>query len=329
MPCAVLRVDARSPAPEPIARAARILQAGGLVAFPTETVYGLGANALDSNAVAKIFTAKGRPARNPIIVHIAEVEEAKKLVSNWPAVAETLAKHFWPGPLTLILPKQACVPDLVTAGGPTVALRIPAHPVALALLRACQLPLAAPSANLSTAISPTLSEHVLAGLADRIDLLLDAGPTMGGLESTVLDLTTDLPRLLRPGLVTVAQLEALLGPIDRSIASEAEPMRSPGQLRRHYAPRTPMEVTSPSKQRVDKLCGQGLRVGWLTHETIGETPALRLVLPGDSIGYSAQLYAALHLLDAAGLDRIVVETPPDTDDWLAVHDRLRRAAQQG
>ena len=326
MPCDVLPVDAQSPTAAAIARAAHILQAGGLVAFPTETVYGLGANALDTIAVTKIFAAKGRPARNPIIVHVADLDNAKKLVSAWPALAQTLAERFWPGPLTLVLPKAAVVPDLVTAGGPTVALRIPAHPVALALLRACRLPLAAPSANRSTELSPTLPEHVLHGLADSIDLLLDAGPTSGGLESTVLDVTTHPPRLLRPGLVTVAQLEGLVGHIDRSISSEEEPMRSPGQMRRHYAPKTPLEVVVKSRQRVEELCGQGLRVGWLTHLEETETTALRIALPSDVVGYSGQLYAALHRLDDAGLDCIVVEAPPAGDDWLAVLDRLRRAA---
>ena len=331
MPCEILRVDVESPDPTAIARAARFLQGGGLVAFATETVYGLGANALDATAVAKIFAAKGRPARNPIIVHVAELNDAKKLVNAWPALAQTLAERFWPGPLTLVLPKAACVPDLVTAGAPTVALRMPAHPVALALLRACKLPLAAPSANRSTELSPTLAEHVLAGLADRIDLVLDAGPTTGGLESTVLDLTTEPPRMLRPGLVTIAELDALIGPIDRSIPSpkDEQPIRSPGQMRRHYAPQTPLEVTLHSRRRVEEMCGQGFLVGWLTHLVEGETTVLRVVLPAEAIGYSAQLYAALHRLDAAGLDRIVVEAPPAGDEWLAVRDRLRRAAASG
>ena len=323
MPCTVLPADA----PDAIAQAVHILQAGGLVAFPTETVYGVGANGLDADAVARIFAAKGRPARNPIILHIANLADAKKLVSAWPPLAQTLAEKFWPGPLTLVLPKAACVPDLVTAGGLTVALRMPAHPAALALLRACNLPLAAPSANRSTELSPTLPEHVLHGLADRIDLLLDGGPTTGGLESTVLDLTTDPPRLLRPGLVTIAMLEAVAGAIDRSphAPHEDDVARSPGQMRRHYAPKTPLEIAG--HVRVKELCDQGLRVGWLTHEDEGETSALRIVLPSDAAGYSAQLYAALHRFDDAGLDRIVVETPPTGDDWLAVHDRLRRAAE--
>jgi L-threonylcarbamoyladenylate synthase len=328
MPCEVLRVDAQFPDAGAVARAGQVLQAGGLVAFPTETVYGLGANALDPAAVARIFVAKGRPAGNPIIVHVAELDDAKKLVLGWPALAQRLAERFWPGPLTLVLPKGPQVPDLVTAGGPTVALRMPAHPVALALLHACKLPLAAPSANRSTELSPTLAEHVFAGLAERIDLLLDAGPTAGGLESTVLDLTTEPPCLLRPGLVTIAELEKMLGPIDRAAPGQvdAEPMRAPGQMRRHYAPRTPLEVTAQGLKRVEELRAQGLRVGWLTHVDEGKTSVLRMVLPGHAVGYSAQLYAALHHLDEAGLDRIVVEAPPAGDDWLAVHDRLRRAA---
>ncbi len=219
MSCDVVRVDAQCPDPEAIARGAQILKAGGLVVFPTETVYGLGANALDAGAVAKIFAAKGRSARNPIIVHVANLDDAKKLVSAWPDSAQKLAEAFWPGPLTLVLPKHADVPDLVTAGGPTVALRMPAHAVALALLRACGLPLAAPSANRSTELSPTCAEHVRLDLAN---LLLDAGPTTGGLESTVLDLTCTPPRLLRPGLVTRAELEASLGPIDFAIAPMSE-----------------------------------------------------------------------------------------------------------
>jgi L-threonylcarbamoyladenylate synthase len=330
MPCEVLQVDPASPSPEAIARAAHLLQSGGLVAFPTETVYGIGANALDPSAVARIFVAKGRPAGNPIIVHIAASDDAKKLVADWPGVAQVLAERFWPGPLTLVLSKQSQVPAIVTAGGPTIALRMPAHPVALLLLRVCGLPLAAPSANRSTELSPTCPEHVLRGLADRIDLLLDAGPTSGGLESTVLDLTTTPPRLLRPGLVTITQLEAVIGPIERTPPMPTdEPARSPGLMARHYAPRTPLEVTANSQGRVDALLAQGRRVGWLTHHAgaaIASVEVLRILLPADAVGYSAQVYTALHRLDDLGLDCIVVEAPPTGDDWLAVNDRLRRAS---
>ena len=331
MPCEVLRVDPVSPSPDVIARAAAVVRAGGLVAFPTETVYGLGANALDPAAVARIFTAKGRPAANPLIVHVAEIADARTMVAAWSDLAQRLAERFWPGPLTLVLPKHSSVPDPVTAGGPTVALRIPAHPVALALLRACGLPLAAPSANRSTELSPTEAGHVLRGLADRIDLLLDARPTMGGLESTVLDLTTTPPRLLRPGLVTITQLEALLGPIARAPSDPAQPVRSPGQMARHYAPQTLLEVVTHSRDRVEVLCGQGRRVGWLTHHTsekIDSANVLRILMPAEPVSYSAQLYAALHRLDDLGLHCIVVETPPSGDDWLAVHDRLRRASTE-
>ncbi len=195
----LLAVDPFSPEPERIARAAEVLRRGGLVAFPTETVYGLGANALDPNAVAGIFHAKGRPANNPVIVHVAEARDVLRVVADWPEIAERLAQRFWPGPLTLVLPKRAGVPDVVTAGGPTVAVRVPAHPVALALLRAVGVPIAAPSANRSTQLSPTRAEHVQRGLDGLIDLILDGGPTTGGLESTVLDVTTTPPRLLRPG----------------------------------------------------------------------------------------------------------------------------------
>ncbi len=329
MPCEVLPVDPQSPDAEAIARAARRLQAGGLVAFPTETVYGLGANALDAAAVAKIFAAKGRPARNPIIVHVADVSEAKKLVSSWPETAQRLAERFWPGPLTLVLPKQPHVPAIVTAGGATVALRVPAHPVALALLRACGVPLAAPSANRSTELSPTHAEHVLRSLANAIDCLIDGGPTSGGLESTVLDLTCTPPRQLRPGLATRAEIEVVIGPIDAPASvSNEQPLRSPGQLRRHYAPRTPLEVVPNSIARVSALMAQGLRVGWLTHLDEPAPPGVfRVLLPGDAVSYSAQVYAALHRLDDAQLDRIVVESPPSTDVWLAVHDRLRRASE--
>src|SRR5579864_4916197 len=196
MPCTVLTVDPQAPDAAAIAEAAALLRAGGLVAFPTETVYGLAANALSADAVSRIFAAKGRPAGNPVIVHVADAAGARALVDDWPAAAERLAERFWPGPLTLVLPRSRQVPDLVTAGGSTVGVRVPAHPVALALLHACGLPLAAPSANRSTRLSPTRAAHVLGDLGDRIDLLLDGGATPGGLESTVLDLTAAPPRLL-------------------------------------------------------------------------------------------------------------------------------------
>jgi L-threonylcarbamoyladenylate synthase len=330
MRCEVLIVDPHAPDPAAIARAADILRAGDLVAFPTETVYGLGANALDPVAVAKIFAAKGRPAGNPLIVHAPDIATARALVADWPREAQQLAERFWPGPLTLVLPRQPIVPDAVTAGGSTVAVRVPAHPVAIALLRACGLPLAAPSANRSARLSPTRAEHVLAGLADRIDVLLDAGPTAGGIESTVIDLTVRPPNLLRPGLITVAELEAIVGPLaGPRPRSDAQPARSPGLQAKHYAPRTPMEVVAgDGRLRVDELIGQGRRVGWVTSARTAALPlaATVIAMPGDPAGYAAQLYAVLHQLDAQRLDRIVVDLPPAMDAWMAVHDRLRRAA---
>jgi L-threonylcarbamoyladenylate synthase len=333
MKTAVFTIDPAAANAELIAEAARVLRGGGLVAFPTETIYGLGANALDASAVARIFAAKGRPANNPLIVHVADTVAARQVAAHWPASAESLAKRFWPGPLTLVLPRGETVPDVVTASGPTVAVRVPAHPVALALLRVSGVPIAAPSANRSTELSPTRGEHVLRGLDGRIDLLLDAGPTAGGIESTVLDLTASPPRLLRPGLISPAELEAVLGPLNRTGSANiktTQALSSPGLLPRHYAPRTPLEcVKTRDGERIAALCREGKRVGWVTFAKTGRTqwPGILLrVLPDDPAGYSAQLYAALHELDVAGLDRILVTLPPDTEEWLAVRDRLRRAA---
>jgi len=329
---AVLNIDRERPEPGGIARAAAILRRGGLVAFPTETVYGLGANALDAAAVARVFEAKGRPPNNPLIVHVAGVDQVGQVAADWPQVAARLAERFWPGPLTLVLPKRPELPDVVSAGGPTVAVRVPAHPVARALLKAAGVPVAAPSANRSTELSPTTAAHVLRGLGGRIDLILDGGPTSGGIESTVLDVTTDPPRLLRPGLVTRSDIEAVVGPIVQSEASTTPsgelPQRSPGQMPRHYAPRAPLELADgDGRARVDSLLASGLHVGWGTWPGAADVPAAkRIELPCEPVGFAKGLYAALHDLDAAGVDRIVVATPPEGHAWLAVHDRLRRAA---
>jgi L-threonylcarbamoyladenylate synthase len=318
--------------PEAIAEAAAILRGGGLVAFPTETVYGLGANALDPAAVARIFDAKGRPATNPIIVHVASVADLEALTQSRSPFVDKIAERFWPGPLTLVLPKTAAVPNIVTAGGPTVAVRVPAHPVALALLRAAGLPVAAPSANRSTELSPTTAEHVARGLGGRIDLILDGGPTTGGIESTVLDLTADPPRILRPGLVTPAMIEAVIGPIQRFGDAVADGsgsvVRSPGMMAKHYAPRAALELADDDdgRRRVEGLTPGGERVGWLTWPGAADVPgAVRIDMPAQPAGYAARLYAALHDLDAAGVDRIVVAAVPGGDDWIAIRDRLRRA----
>jgi L-threonylcarbamoyladenylate synthase len=324
----VLPADADS-----IAQAVAILREGGLVAFPTETVYGLGANALDARAVAGVFAAKGRPSHNPLIVHVADVAAAVALARDWPTLAQRLAERFWPGPLTLVVPASYRIPELVTAGGPTVALRVPAHPVAQALLRKADFPLAAPSANRSSNLSPTMAEHVLTGLGGRISLVLDAGPATGGLESTVLDVTRAVPRLLRPGLVTPTEIEAVIGPIERRVDASRDPaLPSPGMLARHYAPRTPLECIAENDwRRVRQLLEQGMRVGWLP---LGEPSRLldwsngvMLAMPVEPLAYAAQLYTALHVLDAAGVDKIVVALPPAGDAWLAVRDRLQRASR--
>ena len=338
MPTEVLHVDAFWPDPGALHQAADVLRAGGLVAFPTETVYGLAANAFDAEAVNKIFVAKGRPAGNPLIVHVADVDAARQLTSTWPEIAQLLAERFWPGSLTLVLPKSELVPDIVTAGGPTVALRVPSHPVARVLLDTCRLPLAAPSANRSTSLSPTCGEHVMRGLDGRFEMLLDAGATPGGLESTVLDLTCSPPRLLRPGLVSVAAIEAVLGYTITKVGhpvtlSPCHPVTlpSPGMMARHYAPRTPLEIASGTgAERVAELCRLGSRVGWITLGPPNSVPpgALHQALPEEPEGYAAQLYAVLHDLDDENLDRIVMAALPETDAWLAIRDRLFRAAAE-
>ncbi|MDQ6611671.1 MAG: L-threonylcarbamoyladenylate synthase, partial [Gemmatimonadota bacterium] len=237
----MIAVDAEAPDPDIIHRAAQILKNGGLVAFPTETVYGLGAHALNAEAVRKIFEAKGRPAWNPLIVHVANADRARALTASWPASAELLANAFWPGPLTLVLPKRDVVPDVVTAGLAAVGVRVPSHGVALALINALDGPIAAPSANRFTELSPTTAQHVQGGLGQRVDMILDGGPCDVGIESTVLDLTTDTPTLLRPGVISHDQIVSVLGRdvrvLQHATDVEGESRLSPGRTERHYAPR--------------------------------------------------------------------------------------------
>jgi L-threonylcarbamoyladenylate synthase len=292
-----------------IEHAARLIRAGKLVAFPTETVYGLGANALDEAAVARIFVAKGRPRTSPLIVHVDSVEMARGLASWWPQAAETLAQRYWPGPLTLVVPKRPEIPDVVTAGLQTVGLRMPAHPLALELIRAAGVPIAAPSANRFTELSPTAAEHVPQSLADYV---LDGGPARVGIESTVLSLV-DRPLLLRPGVIPLPEIEALIGPVETLGTFDAEPgpHASPGMHPRHYRPATPLYLLSPGDS---PPAGNG---AWLR---IGRE------MPFDPREYAALLYETLHRLDAQGLDWIAVERPPETPEWAGVLDRLRRAA---
>ena len=317
-----------------IAEAAELLRRGELVAFPTETVYGLGANALDPDAVQKIYLAKGRPSNNPLIVHVPDIEAAKQLTTDWTANAERLARHFWAGSLTLIVRRSPLIPDIVTGGGDTVGLRIPAHPVALALLQCAGLPLAAPSANRSMSLSPTTAAHVKSGLDGRIPLILDGGATPGGIESTVIDVSGSVPRLLRPGLISLAELEAVIGhiePLPDIPLQNAEPHRSPGMMARHYAPNSPLELVSSSElpTRIHQLTAQNLHLGVLALSELSEfaLDAVKIVsLPQNPADYAARLYAVLHDLDVSTVDRILVETTPDTAEWLAVRDRLQRAA---
>jgi len=332
----LLVVDPHHPQPEPIARAAAVLRAGGIVAFPTETVYGLGADALNEQAVRKIFAAKGRPSNNPLIVHVADLDAARRLSSHWPAAAEKLACAFWPGPLTLVVPKADSIPAIVTAGGPTVALRMPNHPVARALLLAAQRPLAAPSANLSTRVSAVRAEHVATGLAGRIELILDGGPTGGGLESTVVDVSGLQPRLLRHGLIGTAELAAVLGAdieiVDRRATDDDAGLASPGMHRKHYSPAVPLDLVDGSaEQAVAELLRTTAKVGWIScGRTETAAPANERVfhirLANEPAPYARRLYDTLHALEAAGVRHIVVERPPREPGWEAIHDRLTRAA---
>lgn len=328
-----------APNEENLEIAAEELRSAGLVAFPTETVYGLGALALDANAVRRIFEAKGRPSTNPLIVHVLDRAMLLTLVDELTPMAIALIDRFWPGPLTLVLPKRANVPDIVTAGGSTVAVRMPAHPVALALLRVVNAPIAAPSANRSTEISPTTAAHVLASLGDRLRVILDGGSCERGIESTVVDVTGDEPVVLRPGSITRAQIadavrgvsQAHLSPTNtsRSASNASSIARSPGQQERHYAPRAKVTII-PSESIAEMVrdpAAQHDRRAFLLIDRASHSPSFTNVirLPNTPDGYAAGLYAALHDLDARS-DEIVIESPPSDAAWEAIHDRLRRAA---
>ena len=318
----VTAVDPVSPDSAVMAHAGQVVRGGGLVAFPTETVYGLGANALDPDAVAGIYRAKGRPARNPLIVHVVGEAMRASLVAAWPPAAEALAAAFWPGPLTLVLPKSAAVPDIVTGGGPTVAIREPAHPVARALILAANCPVAAPSANRSNELSPTLAEHVLKGLSGRIDLLLDGGPCEAGIESTVIDLSGSRPRILRPGPLSRAVLEAVIGPVDIAGGHLGEAaLPAPGMLAKHYSPKTPTILVRAGSEMESCEGRQAI----VTYRAVGNGSGTVVTLPDDPATYAAEIYARLHELDDGRFDQIVIVEPPDEPAWAAVRDRLLRA----
>jgi L-threonylcarbamoyladenylate synthase len=317
-----------------VLRAAELLRAGEVVALPTETVYGLAANALDEKAVAKIFQIKGRPANNPIIVHIAGGEMAKRCATGWPELADKLSTSFWPGPLTLVLPRAEIIPAIVTAGGATVGVRWPAHPFIQAVIRECGFPLAAPSANLSSRVSPTNAEHVHAQLGGKIPLIVDGGRSQVGIESTVLDLTVSPPRILRPGMIHAESLAAVAGNIQHPTSNIQHPiLRSPGLLAKHYSPKAKLAVFSWRDDADLKFQISNFKFQISTSFIIAHTqiPSIEnfarvSVIPRDAEAFARAIYAELHRCDEACAEWIIVEAPPDLPEWAGIADRLRRAA---
>ncbi|MGC3961595.1 MAG: L-threonylcarbamoyladenylate synthase [Verrucomicrobiota bacterium] len=318
-----------------VQRAAELLRAGEVVALPTETVYGLAANALDANAVAKIYEIKGRPAHNPIIVHVAGFELARECVTQWPEAAAALARSFWPGPLTMVLPRAQVIPDLVTAGGATVGVRWPSHPFMQAVIRECDFPLAAPSANLSNSISPTNAQHVAKQLGDKIPLIVDGGQSQVGIESTVVDLVVQPARVLRPGMIHDESLLAALGEVrsEKSEAREEGGLRSPGLLKKHYSPKAKLIVrawrdAADLEQQLSSFNVPRLKVHLIAHTNIPSGPNWGgiSVIPHDAEAFARAIYAELHRCDEAGAAVIVVEALPGGAEWRAVADRLTRAA---
>ncbi len=313
--------------PQSIQQAADLLHQGELVAFPTETVYGLGADASNPEAVGKIFAAKGRPADHPLIVHIASATQLSDWAEEVPESALQLAEAFWPGPLTIILNKKACVPLAVTGGQNTVGLRVPANPVALQLLQAFGGGVAAPSANRFGRISPTLAEHVAEELNDSVACILDGGACSVGVESTIIDLSDGQPTILRPGRITRSQLKAVLK-TDIGLSSQTK-IRAPGMMAVHYAPNT-MALLCPAEtliSMIDELCAEGKQIGVLAFSTeIANLPCLNILqLPDQAEHYEAALYSAMRELDNLALDSILIEQPPNNEAWAAVNDRLEKA----
>jgi L-threonylcarbamoyladenylate synthase len=317
---------------EAVRRAAALLRQGEVVALPTETVYGLAANALNPDAVEKIYAIKGRPAHNPIIVHIAGLEMARACVASWPLAAERLAAAFWPGPLSIVLPRANIIPAIVTAGGDAVALRWPSHPFMQAAINACAFPLAAPSANPSNQLSPTNAGHVARSLGNKIPLIIDGGQSQVGIESTVVDLSDGVPRLLRPGMISEAALAAVLGELRRNDSSRGEVLKSPGLLRKHYSPRAPLILLEwkDDNELLSLVGRQGAknRVHIIAHSRVpsGEGFAGVSVIPHDAEAFARAIYSELHACDAVDADLIVVEALPDDPEWHAIRDRLQRAS---
>lgn len=333
----ILQIDPEHPSASTLASAAALLQEGRLVAFPTETVYGLGAHALDAAAVERIYAAKGRPAHNPLIVHVADQRGVDSVAREWSGRANALAAAFWPGPLTIIVPKRRGVPDAVTAGLDTVAVRIPAHPVALALLRVAGIPVAAPSANRSTELSPTSAQHVAKSLGPRVDLILDGGDTFVGIESTVVDVTRTPAIILRPGAITAEAIGEVLGEdvrIRSTVAAPGEAQMSPGTAERHYAPRARVLLVDPhegaraaAEIREARACGSRVAALVIHASSVGGMGADVVPMPDEAVGYARRLYATLHSLDDAGYTLLIIERPPDEPAWTAIRDRLERASK--
>ncbi|CAA7599744.1 DHBP synthase RibB-like alpha/beta domain protein [Acididesulfobacillus acetoxydans] len=336
-------ISTSQPGREALAEAARILRDGGLVAFPTETVYGLGANAVDAAACAQIFRVKGRPQDNPLIVHVSGKAEALPLIREWSEAAELCARKFWPGPLTLVLPKSSVIPDEVTAGLDTVAIRVPSHPVALALIEETGLPVAAPSANLSGRPSPTSGAHVWQDLRGAVPLILDAGSTQVGLESTVLDLSAGIPTILRPGGVTREQLERLLGQVSVDKPSSDRPPKAPGMKYRHYAPKGDLQVIGGVREKglermaeeIAKAHRRNKKVGVLC--TLESAPVLHAQLPdllfvlgseGRPEEMASNLFEGLRLCDSQEIEVILAEGTEESGIGVAVMNRLKKAAGQ-
>ena len=316
-----------------VERAAALLRAGEVVALPTETVYGLAANALDSGAVARIFEIKGRPPHNPIIVHVASLEMARRCTSHWPEMADRLASAFWPGPLTLVMPRSTQMPDVVVAHGPTVGLRWPSHPLIQAVIRECGFPLAAPSANPSGQVSPTNAAHVRKMLGDKIKLIVDGGQSQVGIESTVVDLSVDPPRLLRPGMIHAESLLAVTGELALADDTTGEVLKSPGLLPRHYAPKAKIIICSwkDESELKTQTAQRGLSLDQthvIAHTNIPPAGGFGRVsvIPHNPEAFARALYAELHRCDEEGARWILIETLPQTPEWHAIADRLQRAA---
>lgn len=316
-------VDATHPSMDVLKPAAAALRDGQVVAFPTETVYGLGANALDATAVARIFEAKGRPPTNPLIVHVASLDDVMSVVREWPESAQRLAERFWPGPLTLVLRKNSMIPGIVTADLDTVGVRVPRHPVARRLIELAGVPVAAPSANRYMGVSPTTADHVVKGLSNEIQWVVDSGPTEVGLESTVLSLV-GRPRVLRLGMISLEAIQEVLPELAPYYDEVVEGVSasSPGQARRHYAPEAKVIIGDPELRKAFN----SPRVGVVSFSRL-EGGGLGRVMPRDPDGYARELYDALHMMDEAGCETIIVEPPPTTAKWQAIWDRLRRATE--